>query len=241
MRGLKVGFGICCAAFVLLAQPTIARAEMTPLQTQFATSGNELLQTNWSPGTTGVLTPTFQQFNPSLGTLTAVDVTISFNISNTYHMTFSTTPTITDENFGTSGVGPTVTLLGPDHSTTIGGGSQPTQSFTEHQAAGTTFEHTTSFASGVLPYTLSASSPLFSDFIGTSTVTMPVSAMAFSTVTVDGGNGGGFVLTSANATVTVQYEYTLAVVPEPSSCILLGIGIGITTLLSGNRLRRGIP
>jgi hypothetical protein len=237
MRGQKIGFLICCVAGVLLAHSTIARAEMTPLQSQNATTGNELLQTDWQSGVAGVTTPTFEQFNPNLGTLTDVDVTLSFNISNTYHMTFNTTPTITDENFGAGGVGPTVTLLGPDDSTTILSGSQPTQSFAEAQASGTTFDKTTNFSSGVLSDTLSASSPLFSEFIGTSTITMPVEAMAFSTVTVDGGTGSGFVLTSANATVTVQYVYTPAV-PEPSSCVLLGLGISITLVSVSRRRRR---
>src|SRR4029077_4562102 len=69
---------------------------------------------------------------------------------------------------------------------------------------------------------------LFSEFIGTGTVDLPVSATAFSSFFSSSGNGGGAVLTKANAIVTIQYGYSS--IPEPSSVFLLGLGFGVTLL-----------
>jgi hypothetical protein len=80
---------------------------------------------------------------------------------------------------------------------------------------------------------------LFSDFIGTGIVQLPVSASAFSSFFTSSGNGAGAVLTKAHATVTIQYGYTPNVIPEPSSLILLSLGTGLGLLAISSHRRRG--
>ncbi len=146
--------------------------------------------------------------------------------------------------------GPTITLYGPNGTTQIFGAPATTQPVDFLQLTKPSGTFSSQFAvtnSNYIPPTIANSSysrmleanagSLFSDFIGTGTVELPVMAMAFSSYFSNSGNGTGTVLTEANATVTIEYLFSSSVsVPEPSSAILLGLGIGIGILAT--RLRR---
>jgi hypothetical protein len=147
--------------------------------------------------------------------------------------------------------GPTVTLFGPDGSTPIFGAPATRQpvdlvQLTEVKGVWSSLlpinspnfiEPTITQQSFSLALTAANAPSLFSEFIGTSQVDLPVTSSAFSSFYSSSGNGGGAVLTKANAIVTAQYSYLAVAVPEPSSAILLGLGIGISLVASNWRHR----
>lgn len=107
----------------------------TPLQTQSI----PMTQTDWGPGTDGLKDPmTFQQFNPGLGTLDAIDITLTATIQNNFELIFVATPIPTTLYVATTQTtnpsvlanpslvqqltdGPTVTLKAPDGTTSLFG------------------------------------------------------------------------------------------------------------------------
>jgi len=272
MRRRTVAFQLACLAVLLLFQHSAAGGQLS--QTQSTSSG--LVATDWGPGTSGITDPlTFDQFNPSLGTLTAIDITLTTTIRNDYTLTFPNTVTPTTLYVATSAAplsvlldpaqralrtdGPTVTVYGPNGSSTQIFGAPATTlpvDFVELTKAyvppsvpnaNNTYSSLyavtnpnyiqPTIANSSYSRTLEANAgSLFSDFIGTSTVDLPVTATAFSSFFSSSGNGDGTELTTANATVTIQYLFSSVSVPEPSSAILLGLGIGIGILAT--RLRR---
>jgi hypothetical protein len=133
MQKRTIGSAFLWLAFSLLSREAMAGGVMmTPVQTQSTSSG--LVATNWGPGTSGITDPlVFNQFDPKLGTLTGIDVTLSFSIRNDYLLTFVNTPITTTMYLATSMTsnpsvlsdpaqramltdGPTVTLFGPNGS-----------------------------------------------------------------------------------------------------------------------------
>jgi hypothetical protein len=241
-------------------QPAAGGEVLTPLQTQSIPA----TQTNWGAGTGGITDPlSFTQFNPSLGTLNAIDITLTETIHNDFTLVFQPTQVPTTLYLATTATtdpsmlavpskvdqltdGATVTLFGPHGSSTIfgaPGASIPVDVVTMTESSGTfsstlpvTDPHfippnnvTLSLSTTLDP---SSSSSLFSEFSGTGSVDLPISATAFSSFYSDTGNGSGMVATTASAIVTVQYKYTPIInsVPEPSGLILLGLGIGLGIL-----------
>jgi hypothetical protein len=207
----------------------------------------------------------FDQFNPKLGSLSYIDMTLTTTIRNDYMLEFVKTPIITTIYVATSKTtnptvledpikramltdGPTVTVFGPDGTTPIFGPPATRQpvdfvKMTEVSGKWSSLLSPTdphfiqpTMTQQTLSLTLTAADApaLFSDFIGTGTVDLPVTATAFSSFYVSSANGGGGVLTKANAVVTVQYAY----IPEPASAILLGLGIGISLFATGRFYRR---
>jgi|SRR5271166_698439 len=258
MRRRIIGFELFCLAFSLLSHHAIAGGViLTPLQTQ--STSVDLVDTNWGQGTPGINDPlTFDQFNPKLGTLNSIDITLTATILNDYTLTFFPTPNPStiyvtqSQTFGPSAVGPTVTFFGPIGSnTTLGAAIQPVDLVQLTESSGTfssrfppllpdgkpnpNFIQPTE-TEQTLQLTLTPTNALFYDFIGPGTVRLPVEATAFSSFSSIGA-GSGTVTTEANASVTIQYAYA-AVVPEPSSIILLGLGIGISLLASSRLCRR---
>jgi hypothetical protein len=225
-----------------------------------------MLPTDWGPGTSGIADSlTFNQFDPRLGTLTAINLTLKTTIHNDFTLIFVPTPTPTTLYVATTKTtdpsvladpsqvqlltdGPTVTLKGPDGITPIFGApgtTLPVDVVSLTESSGTwsstlpiTDPHFIPPSNAELSFarTLEASNAgsLFPQFIGTGTIDMPVTAIAYSSFYSDSGNGGGLVRTTASATVTLQYLY---VIPEPSGLILLGLGVGIT-LVAARRHRR---
>jgi hypothetical protein len=267
MRRRTVAFQLACLAVLSLFQHAAAGGQLT--QTQSTSSG--LVATDWGPGTSVITDPLpFAQFNPSLGTLTAIDITLTTTVRNDYILAFPNTVTPTPLYVATSADplsvlldpaqralltdGPTVTVYGPNGSSTqIFGAPATTQpvDFLQLTKPSGTFSSllpvtNPNFIPPTItnlsyPLTLEANAgSLFSDFIGTGTVDLPVTATAFSSFYSSSGNGSGAVFTTANATVTIQYVYSsVSSVPEPSSAILLGLGIVGISILATRLRRRG--
>jgi hypothetical protein len=265
----NIGFVLSC--LVLLWFPKGAKAgglSASAVQTQSTSPGGALVATDWGAGTTGVTNPlAFNEFNPKLGSLSSIDVTLTTTFRNDYELVFVNTPNPTTLYVATSQTsnpsvladptqralltdGPTITLFGPNGTTQIFGAPatrQPVDLVQMTETSGTwssllpiTNPHyippTLSQQSFSLTLTAANAPSLFSDFIGTGKVDLPVTATAFSSFYSSSGNGGGAVLTTANALVTIQYIYA-ASVPEPSSIIVLGLGICIS-FLAGSTFRR---
>src|SRR5208283_2162646 len=135
----KIVFKLSCLVVFWLSQHGANAGQLatTPLQSQSIPPSGDLIATNWRPGTPGITDPlSFQQFNPNLGTLEDVDVTMTATIRNDYTLTFVSTPIITTIYVATSATsdpriladpgklhqltdGPTVILNAPDGSTQI--------------------------------------------------------------------------------------------------------------------------
>jgi PEP-CTERM motif len=271
MRPRTVAFQLACLAVLSLFQHSAAGGQLTPLQTQSTSPPGVLFPTDWGSGTSGITDPlTFGQFNPSLGTLTAIDITLTTTIRNDYMLAFPNTVTPTTLYVATSAAplsvlldpaqralltdGPTVTVYGPNGSSTQIFGAPATTlpvDFVELTKPSGTFSSSLPVTNpNYIPPTIANSSysrtleanagSLFSDFIGTGTVYLPVTATAFSSFYSSSGNGTGAVFTGANATVTIQYVYSSdSSVPEPSSAILLGLGIVGIGILATRLRRRG--
>jgi len=267
MRRRKIGYGIYCLAILCLSRQAVAGGlTLTPVQTQSTSPAGILTATNWGAGTTGITNPlVFNQFDPGLGVLTSINITLTTNIRNDYELIFVTTPITTTIDVATSQTtdpsvlsnpaeralltdGPTVTLFGPNGTTELFGAPatrqpvdfvQMTESsgkFSSMDPINSPYYIPPTVTQQMFSRTLTAadSSSLFSEFIGTGTVDLPVTAAAYSSFYSSSGNGGGAVMTTANASVSIQFGF--AQVPEPSSIFLLGLGIGGSVLAL--RLRR---
>jgi hypothetical protein len=139
MIGRTRKFGIYCLGLLCVAGQAFGGGSLTPTQTQSTSPGGVLVDTNWSAGTAGISNPlSFSQFNPSLGTLTSINITMTSTIRNDYELIFTQTPTPTTLYVATSATsdpsvlanpalraqltdGPTVTLYGPNGTTQLFG------------------------------------------------------------------------------------------------------------------------
>jgi hypothetical protein len=152
--------------------------------------------------------------------------------------------------------GPSETLLAPDRVAAIfsGAGTRlpvDVVSLTEPAGTWSSFLPVTSpnyiapsMATISLSITINNSNlaSLLSEFIGSGTIDLPITANANSSFYSSSGNGSGTVLTSASTTITLDYQYTPAApqttsTPEPSGLTLLGLGAGVG-LLAAARVRR---
>jgi hypothetical protein len=271
MRRRIVGFALLGVACSLYSHnPVVGGEVLTPLQTQSTSAPGVMVATDWGVGTTGITNPlTFDQFNPSLGSLSSIDITLTTTIRNDYELVFVNTPTPTTLYLATTQTtdpsvlanpserasltdGPTVTLFGPNGTTQIFGAPATRQpvdlvQLTESSSGTWSSMFATTNPNYIAPtiteqtfsLTLTAADApsLFSEFIGSGDVNLPVAATAFSSFFSSDGNGGGAVRTTANAAVTIQYSYDAIVTPEPSTAILLGLGISISLFASTRRRR----
>jgi hypothetical protein len=242
MRRRTIGLQLSCLAILLICHQATARADLTPIQTQ-STGG--LVATNWTSGiTAGTTTPTFHQFDSSLGALLEVKLTFSANIVSDYELSFTSqsTNTVTQSLPSNPADGVILNLTGPVAGPALLSVAQAASSVSLTESSGTFSSFlpsndpnyitpTDTSPTGSLSLTSGA---LFSDFVGTGNILLPVNAEAYSSFLSSNGQGGGGVFTSADAVVTVQYMY--AAVPEPSSSVLLSLGIGLS-LLCVRRLR----
>jgi hypothetical protein len=124
-----IAFELTCLAVIWLShQPAAGGEVLTPLQTLSIPA----IPTNWGPGTTGITDPlSFARFNPNLGTLNAIDITLTATIHNDFTLIFAPTPNPTTIYVATTLTtdpsvladpnrvsqltdSPTVTLVGPD-------------------------------------------------------------------------------------------------------------------------------
>jgi hypothetical protein len=225
------------------------------LTTTPQTESIPLTETDWGSGTSGITNPmVFSQFNPKLGTLDSISITFNTRVLNDFEMIFFSTPnptTITVMNAPASNPseGPAITLYAPNGTTPLLVSRTPADQVARTTATAGTYSSQLPVTS---PYYIppsdvsnslsdsldrSNAAALLSEFTGTGTVGLPITAIAYSDFTSNSGNGTGRVTTEASATVTIQYVYTAAVTPEPSSVILLGLGAGITVFVAGRRRR----
>ena len=278
MRRRIVGFALLGVACSLYSHhPVVGGEVLTPLQTQSTSAPGVMVATDWGVGTTGITNPlTFNQFNPSLGSLSSIDITLTTTIRNDYKLVFVNTPTPTTLYLATTQTTDPSVLANPSERASLTDG--PTVTLLAHLMArrrSSAFRRRdkpvdlvqlTESSGGIWSSMFALSNPnyiaptiteqtfsltltaadapsLFSEFIGSGDVNLPVAATAFSSFFSSDGNGGGAVRTTANAAVTIQYSYnapsigTQSLTPEPSTAILLGLGIGITLFASRRRRR----
>jgi hypothetical protein len=257
----------CCLGALLLPLHTAGAGELfTPVQTQSTSPPGVLVATNWGPGTPGVNSPlSFEQFNPKLGKLEEIDITLKITVRNDYELIFINASSIGVATSATTDLsilsdpakraeltdGPTVTLFAPNGTDQLFGPPatrQPVDFVQLTETSGTFSSLLPITDPNFIPPTMTEQSftraltdtnapSVFSDFIGTGMVALPVTAAAASSFFSSSGNGGGGVLTKANAIVSIQYGY----IPEPSSFVLLALGISLGSLAFASRRRTTSP
>ncbi|MGO9597705.1 MAG: choice-of-anchor E domain-containing protein [Isosphaeraceae bacterium] len=257
----------CLVAFWLSQHAADAGQILTPLQTQSIAPPGVLIPTDWGPGTTGIKDPlSFNQFDPRLGTLEAVDVTMSTTIRNDYILTFVPTPIETTLYVATSATsapsiladpsqrekltdGPTVILNAPDGIGQIFGPPatrQPVDFVTLTESSGT-WQSQNPYAPNFIPPTVTNLS--LSRTLDTSNAPPSLLSEFTGTGKVDlpltatafssffTDSGNGSGTVLTTANATVTVQYVYSIVPEPSSAILAILGIGTTCLLFQLRRR----
>lgn len=260
MRMRIGGFGLFCLALLFLGDSN-AWADVTPVQTASIAPAYAV----WSPQTTfqGADPLVFGQFNPALGSLESVNVTMAYTFSDKVSMTFanpsgSQTIVLRSSFPQTPDVGPSVTLGGPASGplSTLLTASAPVVTYTKTfggtgQTSPQTFSNNPAQFSPGSPFFLTPDGQpnnTFSTFTGSKSITItdPTQLALFT--------GSGTVGLPASATfgatghetgrndsgslttyagITVKLTYTY--VPEPSSMALMVLGGG--GLLAVSRIR----
>jgi hypothetical protein len=263
-----IALALSVLAVLSLSHRAAVGGSVTPIQTRSI----PMTPTNWGLGTPGIGDRlNFTPFDPSLGTLTGVEITLSLTVRDDFMLVFPSTPTPTTLYLATTQTsdpsvlsdpnrvrqltdGPRGTITAPDSLTQLFGGSGTTVpvdvvSLTEPSGTWSSMLPVTdphfippSIVTLSLALTLDATrASLLREFIGTRTINLPGEAVANSSFYSSSGNGSGLVLTSAGATVTIQYQYNPAAIPEPSGLILLGLGAGLGLLAAGRGRRTALP
>jgi hypothetical protein len=203
-----------------------------------AQAGTQFLtQTLSAPAATVPTSDTFlfNQFNPSLGTLTDVEITVTSNIVADVLVLNSLT---TAQGFTNAMASVPVSVTGPAGlsasvtATTPGQSSPPLPMV----AAGATDALLGSAVVATASTTLNSPPTDLSAYVGTGLNDVAIFfAATGGTYTITAANGV-FVSGSAtaDATVTLTYSYTSAI-PEPSSVILAGIGMVGVAVFSRRR------
>jgi len=240
LKGLfAAGCGFCVAGFVLFAVDGARGNSITVPQI----ASIPLSKVNWNPTNLPAYDPmTFTKFDPSLGTLDAIDITIEYSTADTISMTFTSASTIT-----VSSTLRHIQLTRPD-TTTIDDASitNVSQMMTY---SGPTYPNAVAFptvnSDVTLPLLQLSTAGDLSLFTGT-TASDPISLSAFafahSSYSSTSGNGMGSALTQMGLNVTLDYEYTPSVVspvavPLPTSAVSTLVLLGALTAF--RRWRRG--
>jgi hypothetical protein len=259
MRRRIVAFGLSCLTALSLSsfQSAAAGEMLTPIQTQSISPPGVLVQTDWGPGTKGISDPLiFNQFNPKLGSLLAIDITLTTTIRNDYTLTFYPTPIPTTITVATSQTsdpavminpaervsltdGPTVTLYGPGGMSQIFGPPatrQPVDYVQMTESSGTW--------SSLFPITNpNFIPPTMTEQLYSRSLTASNAASLFSEFIGTGAfdlpitatafssfyssSGNGSGGVLTRADAIVTIQYEFLGIPEPSSIILLSLGAGI--------------
>lgn len=172
----------------------------------------------------------FPQFDPSLGTLTQVDLSLSSSF-NTVLSVVNSSPNsssgnartelqITVQDVGNLLYAPEIDAFSPELNYSLSAGGSTSSTLLAETAT------------AVEDYT---NSTILGQFTGGGTISLPASTFTQTVVSNTGGNTAASQMTTASLTGTVTYEYTPNAVPEPSTLALLAVGaIG----LAGYRWRR---
>ncbi len=258
IRRLCIRFGISCLAVLFLArQATAGGMLLSPVQTRSTSPAGVLVATNWGSGTTGVTDPlAFNQFNPKLGELTSIGITLATNIRNDYIMMFPSNAGMTTMDLATSETtdasilsdpakralltdGPSITLFAPDGTTQLFGGAGTRQpvDFVQMTEAGGTFSSFLPINDpNFIPPT--GSQQLFTRTLGPAdspsllsefigTGLVDLPVTATAFSSFLSESGNGGGAVMTLASATVTIQYNYVPVPEPSSLLLLGSGIAV--------------
>lgn len=263
MSGRTVGSGLLSLAVTLVFGLNVGVADVTPIQSVSIPNDT---QTNWSsttPSLQGTNPCTFNQFDPHLGTLQSVNVTMSYTITQSVSISASTAATLhvtsgfqSSPNGAEQGTTIALTLPTGGTSTTLVEAQAPVLTYTKTFGPDSTSQTYSTDLPPSSPYYLKPdgqSSNVFTGtvtktitdptllalFQGSGTIGLPMSATAGSSITNTNGNYGSRILTFAGATIQISYTYApnTPVIPEPSSVVLMGMGGGV--LFLAKRLRRG--
>ncbi|GAC1450166.1 MAG: hypothetical protein NVSMB9_34440 [Isosphaeraceae bacterium] len=251
------GLVFVCVTLASTLAPSLTRAGIITQD-----SSIPLTATDFGQGNNAGASLVFQQFDTKGDALQLDAVKLNFHamIKNDFQMQFTSPSTITLSVAATDAnhPSPTITMYQPDgihpiltaqapndpsvltRSVTYGfkDGETLPQSFGSDLPASSPFylPQAVSQASSEQRLTAPADLKLFT---GPGSITLPVSAKAFSQF--GSGNGFGAVTTFGKADVTVSYEYHSKIpagelVPEPASVLLWGLGGA--SLLALHRFRR---
>jgi hypothetical protein len=175
------------------------------------------------------------KFDPSLGTLKAVNITLGYTLQNDFSMNFVAPSTIT-----VSATAAKIQVDRPDKTALLS--AAPADVSKTETVAGTPFPHalglpslTRTGSTGPLSLTSAADLALFTAAKKGDTLTLPAVATSKSLVTSTTGNADGRVDTRAGVDVTVTYTY--APVPEPASLAVLGLGLGALGFVAARKNR----
>jgi hypothetical protein len=172
------------------------------------------------------------QFNPTAGTLTSVDISVTSNV--TASMNISSGNPNDDEFFTDATASVLVTLTGP------GGLSLEVMATTPGQSgvvpAGDTFEPVSASVTASLATAFMSPGDL-APYIGTGTDVLPFTFGAGSDTYSVSPTFSIFGISFADASVTITYNFIPTPVPEPASYALLGLG-GVVAMISRRSIRR---
>lgn len=247
MRSPSTGFRALGLAFAMALGSGAARADFALTTPQAQGDTGTLVfsdpQTQVAPPkqTSFDAALSFQQFDPVLGTLRAVEVSFTGQLHADFEVIYggAGVPIVTSKGSGQ------LTLNGPGSFSltapiSISSGPVPISSGSISMS-----KDSSTTASGVL-----TDAPSLAAFTGTGTIDLNLIGGTFLTgYTVSNGNGQGKIVLADGGFATIRYQYLKpngvpgdtgggpGPVPEPTSIALLAIGVG--ALLSAGRLRHG--
>jgi hypothetical protein len=170
----------------------------------------------------------FPQFDPSLGTLTSVELDLSSTFTTTLNVTnnggsassgtVKTEVQLTAQDAGNNFGVPELDLLSPAYTYSLAIGQGSTSGLL-----------TKSGSTGNL-YTLGA---ILTEFTGGGNISLSASTFTQTDLSNTGGNTSAGQLTDASFTGDVIYNYTA--VPEPSTWALVALGLGALPFFRRNR------
>jgi hypothetical protein len=168
---------------------------------------------------------TFQQFNPSLGTLDSVTLNLSGQIS---------TVLMIQNNAASSSSGhdsTDVSFFVDDTDDNIGAASTP---FPEMDPDTTHYDYSLAAGDSVTTPTLTGSgtfsqayteAAILTEFTGTGSFALDANTSTFTDLSNNGGNTSDSQTTQAGLTGSVEYTYTATAAPEPGTYSLLALGL----------------
>jgi hypothetical protein len=220
------------AALLLATLVTVAPSRAASMTTS-ETLSVPMTQTNW--GIASPVSLAFKMFNPELGTLNSVQLSLTDSMSHDISLTFPSASTLSE-----STVGSQVVLNDPTGNLLLQG-SLPSISQSRTITTGgfpqTVTIPTITQSNTSAPLTLSTPAELamFTATTANQTIKLPLVAQSNSEFSSSTGNGSGQIKTVAGASVTVSYNYTPPTlvnpngqsIPEPSTLAIVGLGSAV--------------